>query len=187
MLKKITSWTDMDLLILLFIVLIFFIAMPIGISYLIYRWIKKREFNKWYRLLSLIPIIIVGYFIYDGINPDADFYKEDFKEVTEMEFPKDGKIIYKDASFPDQFGDYTSSFLVEFDKDYIKKLEMNLKSKGFVKKENKMSADAFDYIENKKGDRKYTTEYCKDINGGKYYFVGFLNDNKSVIVTRVSW
>lgn len=175
----------MELLILLFI--IFLIAIPISISYLIYLWIKKREFDKLYRLLALIPIIIVGYYIYDAIYPDTDFYKTDFKEVTEMEFPKNGKIRYKSASFPDQFGDYTSSSLSEFDIDYIKKLQTNLIKKGFVKKENKMCTEELDYIEDKKGDRKYSAQYCKDLNGGKYYSVGFLNDNKSVVVTRVSW
>jgi hypothetical protein len=177
----------MELLILLFIVVIFLIGMPIGLSYLIYQWIKKREFNKWYRSLSLIPLIIVGYFICDAIYPNEDFYKTDFKEVTEMEFPENGKIIYKDTSFPDQFGDYSSSFLVEFDKDDIDKLEMNLKSNGFTKKENRMSTAVLDYIENKKGGKKYSFEYNKDIKEGKYYSVGFLNDNKSVIITRISW
>lgn len=177
----------MELAIMFFIVLIFLIGIPIGISYLIYRWMKRREFNKWYRLLSIIPIIIVGYFIYEAMYPDVDFYKRDFKEITEMEFPKNGEIIFKSASFPDQFGDYASSSLVELGKDDIKKLEMNLKNKGFTKKENKMNTEVLNYIENKKGARVYSAEYSKEINGGLYYSVGFLDDNKSVIVTRMSW
>lgn len=177
----------MQLLILISLIFILLIGIPIGISYFIYRWIKKKEFNKNYRLLALIPIIIVGYFIYEAIYPDTDFYKTDFKEVTEIEFPKNGKILYKTASFPDQFGDYTSSFLVEFDIQQIKKLEQNLKTKGFVKEENKMSSNQLDYIENKKRNIKYSAEYVKNADGGKYYSVGFLNDNKSVIITRVSW
>ena len=177
----------MELLIMFFIILIFLIGIPIGISYLIYRWTKKREFDKKWRLLAFIPLIIVGYFFYTAIYPDKDYYKNDFKEVTEMEFPKNGKIIYKTASYPDQFGDYTSSFLAEFENDYIQKLEMNLKDRGFVKKENKMNSEELDYIENKKGNRKYSAEYSKELNGGKYYSVGFLNDNKSVVITRVSW
>lgn len=177
----------MELLIILFIVITFLIGIPIGISYLIYQWIKKREFDKMYRLLALIPLIIVGYFIYDAFYPDLDFYKTDFQKVTEMEFPENGEIIYKTASFPDQFGDYTSSFLAEFDKEYIKKLEANLKNKSFVNEKDKMSSNELYYIENRKGDIKYSAEYSKDLDGGKYYSVGFLNDNKSVIVTRVSW
>jgi len=177
----------MELLVLLFLVLILLIGVPIGISYLIYNWIKKKEVDRKYRILAIIPIIIVCYFIYDAIYPSTDFYKTDFKEVTAMEFPKNGEIIYENASFPDQFGDYTSSFLAEFEKDYLKNLETNLINQGFVKKENKMSSLELTYIENRNGNRKYSAEYNKELDGGKYYSVGFLNDNKSVIITRISW
>lgn len=83
----------MELLILLFVVVFFLFGTPIVISYLIYQWIKKMEFDIIYRLLALIPLIIVGYFIYEAIYPDTDFYKTDFKEVTDMEFPQNGEII----------------------------------------------------------------------------------------------
>ena len=177
----------MELLIILLIFVIILIGVPISISYLIYRWVEKSEIDKKYRLLSIIPLIIVGYLIYDAVYPDSDFYKTDFEEVTEIKFPENGKIIYKTASFPDQFGDYTSSFLVEFDKAYIKKLEANLKNKNFIKQENKMSSNELNYIESRKGNLKYSAEYEKIIDGGKHYTIGFLNDNKSVIITRVSW
>jgi hypothetical protein len=145
------------------------------------------EFDKLYKLLALIPLIIVGYFIYNAIYPDEDFYKTDFKEVTFMAFPQNGTILYKTASFPDQFGDYTSSFLAEFDEEYIKKLELNLNTKNFIRKENKMSSNELDYIEKRKGDIKYSVQYIKDNEVGKYFSIGFLNDKKSVIITRVSW
>jgi hypothetical protein len=174
-------------ILVLIIIVVLAIAIPIGISFLIYLWIKKKEFHKSFRILALIPILIVTYFIYDAIYPDTEFYKTDFKEVTEMEFPENGEIVYKSASFPDNFGDYSSSFLAEFDKNYIKRLEKHIKTKGFIKKENKMGSDELDYIERKKGSRKYLAEYYKEIESGKYYSIGFLDDNKTVIITRVSW
>jgi cbb3-type cytochrome oxidase subunit 3 len=175
------------LIIALIIALVLFIGIPIGISFVIYRWIKKKEFNKTARIFALAPILIAGYFIYDAIYPGEEFYKTDFKEVTEMEFPKNGEIIYKAASFPDNFGDYTSSCLIELDSENLKELEKRLTEIGFVKKENKMITDQLDYIESKKGDKKYVTQYFKEKENGKEYFVGFLDDKKSVIVTRVSW
>ncbi len=177
----------MELIILLFVVVFFLFGTPIGMSYLIYHWIKKKEFDKIYRLLALIPLIIVGYIVYDAFYPDANFYKTDFKEVTNLDFPQNGEIKYRTASFPDQFGDYTSSFLAEFDKEFIIKLELNLKSNNFIKKENEMKSNELDYIEKRKDDIKYSVQYIKDIEGGKYYSIGFLNDKKSVIITRVSW
>ncbi|WP_396168574.1 hypothetical protein [Flavobacterium sp.] len=177
----------MELLVLLFIFVVFLFGTPIGLSYLIFHWIKKKEFDKIYRLLAIVPLILVGYFIYDAFYPNTDFYKTDFKEVTTLDFPQNGKILYKTASFPDQFGDYTSSFLAEFNEEYIKKLEVNLKIKNFVSKENEMSSNELDYIEKRKGNIKYSAQYINDKEVGKYYSIGFLDDKKSVIVTRVSW
>ena len=177
----------MELIILFLIIIILGIGVPIGISYLIYRWIKKKGYDKRLRLLAIIPILTVGYFIYDAVYPSAEFYKTDFKEVTNMEFPESGKIKYKTASFPDHFGDYTSSFLAEFEQTDLKRLENQLKNGGFEEKENKMSSNELDYIERRKGRKAYTKQYVRQRKNGKHYSVGFLDDNKSVIITRVSW
>ena len=103
-----------------------------------------------------------------------------------MEFPENGIIKYKTASFPDHFGDYTSSFLAEFNKSDLQKIEDKLNSIGFEQKENKISSDELDYIERKKGRKNYSKEYIRQWKNGKHYSVGFLDDNKSVIITRVS-
>lgn len=177
----------MELLIIFLIIIILGIGIPIGISYLIYKWIKKKGFNKKWRIIALTPILIVGYFIYGAIYPSSDFYKTDFKEVTKMEFPKSGIIKYKTASFPDHFGDYTSSFLVEFDHADLEKLESKLKTNGFEEKENKMHSNELEHIERKKRRKNYSKQYVIDSIASKHYSVGFLDDNKSVIITRVSW
>jgi len=177
----------MELFFFFLIAIILGIGIPIGISYLIYRWIKKKGFNKRLRFLALIPILTVRYFIYDAIYPSVEFYKTDFKEVTNMEFPENGKIKYKTASFPDHFGDYTSSFLAEFEQNDLKKLENQLKNSRFEEKDNKMGSNELDYIERKKGRKGYSKQYIRQRKNGKHYSVGFLDDNKSVIITRVSW
>jgi hypothetical protein len=172
---------------MILIAIILFVGIPLGISYLIYFLIRRSGIDKRFRILSILPIIIVGYLIYDAIYPNSDFYESDYKEVTEMEFPKTGKITYKTASFPDTFGDYTSSFIVELDNQNLKKLQENLLKIGFEKKENKTISDELEYIENKKGDKKYVDVYIKDDENDRQYSVGFLNDKKSVIITRISW
>ncbi len=177
----------MGILILFLIAIILAIGIPFGISYLIYRWIKKKGFDKRLQLLALIPVLTVGYFVYDAICPSVEFYKTDFKEVTKIEFPESGVILYKTASFPDHFGDYTSSFLVEFDLTDLKNLENQLKKSGFEERENKMSSKELDYIEKKIGQKKYYKQYVRQRKNGRHYSVGFLDDNKSVIITRVSW
>ena len=177
----------MGILILFLIAITLIVGIPFGISYFIYKWIKKKGYNKRLRLLAFTPILIVGYFIYNAIYPSNEFYKTDFKEVTDMEFPESGIIKYKTATFPDHFGDYTSSFLVEFNPTDLEMLEQKLKSGGFKQQENKMSSNALDYIERKKGRKNYSKQYIRQRKNGKHYSVGFLEDNKSVIITRVSW
>ncbi|GAB4508642.1 MAG: hypothetical protein Tsb004_07520 [Allomuricauda sp.] len=177
----------MELIILFLILIILGIGIPIGISYLIYRWIKKKGYDKRLGLLASIPILVAGFFTYGAIYPSAEFYKADFKEVTTMEFPENGRIRYKTASLPDHFGDYTSSMLAEFELNDLKELENHLKNGGFEEKENKMSSNELEYIERKKGQKAYIKQYVRQKKNGKHYSVGFLNDNKSVIITRTSW
>lgn len=177
----------MELIIAFFIIIVLGVGIPIGISYLIYKWIKKKGFDKRLRIFALTPILIVGYFVYGAIYPSSEFYKTDFKEVTNMGFPNSGIIKYKTASYPDHFGDYTSSFLAVFEQADIKKLESQLKINGFEEKENKMHSNELEYIEQKKGRKNYSKQYVIDTIVGKYYSIGFLDDNESVIITRVSW
>ncbi len=172
---------------LLFIAMVIGITVPTGISYVLYKWIKKKGIDKRLRLLAFIPIFIAAYFIYDAVYPSDEFYKVDFKEVTDMEFPKSGNIIAKTASFPDHFGDYISSFLIEFDPNDLKKLENQLINTGFEEKTNRMSSKELDYIEQRVEGKEYAKQFVYQLKNGKHYSVGFLNDNKSVIVTRVSW
>ena len=174
-------------ILLLILIPILIIGIPILLTWWIYKILKKREINPKWRILAFLPIFIVGYFVYDAFYPSSEFYKTDFKEVTNMDFPESGNIIYKTASFPDHFGDYTSSFLVEFEESDLKKIEDKLKNSGFEEKENKMSSNELDYIENKKGRKNYSKEYIRQRKNGKHYSIGFLDDNKSVIITRVSW
>jgi hypothetical protein len=177
----------MVLTFLFLIAIILAIGIPVGLSYIIYRWIKKKGFDKRLRLLAFIPILIIGYIIYDAIYPSSEFYKTDFKEVTDMQFPENGKIKYKTASYPDLFGDYASSFLIELNENDLEKLENQLKIGGFDEKEIKMGSDQLDYIERKIGRKAYSKQYVRQRKNGKHYSVGFLDDNKSVIITRVSW
>lgn len=177
----------MEILILFLIAFILGIGIPIGMSYLIYNWIKKKGFDKKLRIIALVPILVVGYLVYDSIYPSSDFYKKDFKEVTNMEFPKSGMIKYKTASFPDHFGDYTSSFLVEFDQNDLTNLENQLKKNGVEEKDDNMESKQLNYIEQKIGIKNYSKQYVIDTIVSKYYSIRFLDDNKSVIITRVSW
>lgn len=174
----------MDLMTIIFILLILIILVPIGLSIGIYMFVKKRNYNKKIRLIALLPILIVGYFIFDAIYPSEEFYKEDFTEVTGLNFPESGKFIYKTATFPDQFGDYTSISIVTVDRKFYDSLLAHLSKNNFnlIKEDNFFTGD----IHKKYNDRYVKKTFSRELNG-KIFTVGFLSDKESIIVERVSW
>src|SRR3954454_8684948 len=50
--------------------------------------------------------------VYTAVYPSDSFYKAEFEKVTGTKFPPDAQIMFKRASFPDLFGDYTSCALI---------------------------------------------------------------------------
>ena len=175
----------MELLLILFFLII--VLIPIGLSVVTYKFIEKKDVDKKFRTIAIIPLLIFGYIIFSAIYPSEEFYEDDFEEVTTLKFPENGIIKHKSASYPDQFGDYTSCFLVEFEKKYLEKLKSVIIEKGFVQKNGKVGCDELTYIENQIKDKKYDSEFSKEVESGKIYSVGFLNDNKSVVIERTSW
>ncbi len=89
---------EIILLILFLLLIILIIGIPIGISILIDRYIKRKKYNSKWRLVSLIPIILFGYWIYISFYPGDDFYEKDFKQVTGIELPNSAKIKFRTHS-----------------------------------------------------------------------------------------
>jgi hypothetical protein len=134
----------------------------------------------------LIPVIIFGYFIYTAIYPLDNFYKQDFKEVTGIEFPENGEIIYKSADYPDQFGDYASVSIVKVDKDFYQTLPNRLNNKGLIEKVNDHGSSELDKAMTKIGNKEIEKEFSLE-QDNVFYYVAFLSDKESIIVNRSSW
>jgi len=185
----------MDVFYLILGLIIFFvliIGIPTGLSILILRFIKRRNYDKRLRLIALIPILTIGYFIYTAFFPTDSFYKEDFKEVTGIDFPESGEIVYKSATYPDQFGDYGSTSIVKVNKEFYENLEGQLKTKGLTDNSAKKEDDLrgpFDLVEIKKeiGKKGIEKAFSMTVDGGVFYYVGFLSDKETLIVQRQSW
>ncbi len=173
----------------LLLILAFFllIGISIGLSYLIYRFIKKRNYDKRLRLIALTPILIMTYLIYSAIYPNEKFYREDFVEVTGIELPEEVEFKYKSATYPDHFGDYTSISIIKVDKDFYKNLPNTLTQNGQKETGQKFHTPEFDKALEHKDNLEIDKEFTKEEGGGVYYYVGFLTDYETIIVKRVSW
>lgn len=127
------------------------------------------------------------YLIYSSIYPNENFYRTDFIEVTGIKLPEQVEFMYKYATFPDFFGDYTSISIIKVGKDFYDNLPYFLIKKGLKETKHKINTTEFDKaLENTK-KLKIIKEFSKEKNGGVYYYVGFLSDNKTIIVKRLSW
>ena len=178
----------MQLLLLLILMFILIIGVPIVISYFIYRKLRKTEFRKY---AFIIPTLILGtltYFIYTAFYPTDSFYKEDFETNTNIKLPATAQILSKDATYPDQFGDYWSSAIIELNEDEYLKLQSKLsKSKNF----------AIDTTNQQMGITKEYYNLTEDVSekeikivyynkNEQWFKVAFLKDKKRIIFERSS-
>ena len=98
------------IIMLISILIVAIIVLPI-VFFIIGR---SRKWSWLFRLSSLIPLIIAIFFLssYFGAN---DYYYDEYRIITETDFPRTGKIIYSTSTNISFNGDHTSAFLVELD------------------------------------------------------------------------
>jgi hypothetical protein len=178
-----------EILAIIGMTLLFFLVMSIiiGIPYLILKLIERRAFRNWKTYLGLIPIMILSFYIYEGIYPSNDFYKQDFRTVTGLDFPENGVINYKTASYPDQHGDYTSISIIDVDELFYNKLRTHLLSIGFKDETNPVGSTQFSEEMNHISEQDIIGGLSLTEGYGTYYYVGFLSNRRTIIVERSSW
>ena len=167
------------------IVFLLIVGIPIISSIFLYKYLNRKFDGNWQKYLSLIPTLLLIYMVYSAIFPADEFYKEDFKEITKLDFPEQSEILYKTASYPDQFGDYTSVFAVKTTNKNYQKVLNQIRKTGFVnKKDSWYSPETNEALS--KANENIKSEYFKE-KAGKNYYLAFLKDNKTIILRRISW
>lgn len=133
------------------------------------------------RFSSLLPLIAVIFFLYYQFRTPESFYRDEYKIITQMKFPESGEIQYSTSTSMSFNGDYTSAFLVELERKDIRLLKQKMVQRGFNQgKVIPILNDELDYIQSKVGCTTYDAVYNQ--SGANTYLVGFLDDQKSVIL-----
>ena len=175
----------MDSLFFIFLfALILFIGVPLGSPFLAYFLIKRKGWNKCLIYLSFIPIIVVGYLIYDAVFPSEDFYKEEFEIATDLNFPESGRLVFKSATYPDLQGSYSSIFCFESDSIFYQELQHKLDNI----KDSIQVVHMSEFEEGK--ERIKERVLVKELTYSKnnvHYSVGFFSDNKTILIHRVKY
>lgn len=127
------------------------------------------------------------YLVYSGLYPSEDFYRADFTEVTGLELPENVEFKYKSATYPDHFGDYTSVSVINVGRDFYNNLLNSLNKREPKENVLKIHTTEFNIALNQLENLKMESEFSFEPKTGVNYYVGFLTDNKTIIVQRSSW
>lgn len=155
------------------------------LSYFIYKWFNKNWGNKIALIGILIIWTIITYNIYTAIYPNDDFYENEFKTITLMEFPKSGIIINSTASYPDFHGDYCSSAEIKLSKkDYEKILDEIINNKIFTRETSYMNSEESMYImkDIKEEDIQYIFIRKDEKKLGLDLNINFQKDNRTIFI-----
>jgi hypothetical protein len=175
-------------LILVFFLILIIIGLPILGSVFGYKWLKRKGYKK---AAFGVPVLIIGilfYLIYNAVYPGNNFYVQDFEKNTGILFPSSGRIIKKDATYPDIHGHYSSRAIIEFStSDYlhtVQTLQSDAKFKTDTSRFHFLS-ETLDFF---KSEEINGTKFSSILVGGRnaQFTVGFLKDGKTIVFERHS-
>ncbi|MCW3126104.1 MAG: hypothetical protein JWO03_1762 [Bacteroidetes bacterium] len=164
-----------------FYIVFLILALPILVASLIYWWLSRKGYRFWGLFICLSIIGSEFFAVYTALYPLDSFYKEDFEFCTKLKFPESGKIIAKDATYPDFHGEYSSDAVV------------SISESDFYSLLNKVNADTFFRTDTIMGWR---SEHYKKVTAGietrdilriatrGQATIGFLKDKKRIIFER---
>lgn len=182
----------------LIIFTIFFIITLIigGVIYLIYIpfkiYLKKKKWlnQKRNRIINysylFLLFVIPAYITYNAFYPVKEFYIEEFKSVTHLDFPNSGKFVYKKASYPDFQGDYFSSSQIKLSQNDYKELYKKISlDSNMVKTEIISRFKEFDDIKNKSELEIINGFTRKTAENDLHCYIGFCNDSQTIFVNVI--
>jgi len=172
----------MDAYILFFLILFWgglLLAIPIVLSFIIYRWLTKKGLRKVGLAVVFLIIGVFCYYIYISIYPPDGFYIDDFEYYSGLPFPESGRILAKDASFLDIHGTYSSDALIELSKTDFNNLYEKVSNDSTFKNDTIMCGEYY----NKVTKSINTKSIIKIVQKGKLN-IAFLNDNMTIIIEK---
>ena len=141
-------------------------------------------------ILTFLTLIFAAYQTYTAFYPTDSFYEDQFEYNTNLEFPKSGEIIAKDASYPDIHGDYSAAALFKLnDEDFQELFNLVQKDKNY------------DVSEYEFGFSSRIKEQCKNYNKRNFiksfvlnrtdrdltFCISFNSKDKLIEFERDSW
>jgi hypothetical protein len=145
-------------------------------------WIKSIS------AILLLGLSLLSFTIYRALYPFEAFYIQEWNYNTDLPFPSSASFIWKTATYPDQFGDYTSTAIIKLSGQEFKKLQKDI-TQSFAMNSDSLSK-GYKGIFNQylptelKESPPFTDYYFSSIKA--YFKIGFNQNNNSIIFQRHS-
>ena len=165
---------------LIYFIISFLAFGVLGISYLIFRFIKQKSKRRWLQVLAIIPVAIFSFLIYRIYVPGDSYYKEHYELTTGLEFPKNGKIHIGQVSDVDEFGDGIYFIIAEVGRNQIDQLHEILIGKKYEELE-----EPNQYVKAKEYP-KLITEYSLH-KPGRHVDFGIMDDSTTILIQIINW
>ncbi|RPD45391.1 hypothetical protein DNI29_18590 [Hymenobacter sediminis] len=186
----------MSIVLLILFTFTLILLLPLGIAWAIYRWLHKRVSLRAARYFLVLPstlLLLLAYFVYTAFYPTDDFYEQEYVRVTSLPVPASVRVVAKDASYPDQHGDYAACARFEVSSEEYESVLLSVSADRHFTSTNFQSDSSFIGSESFSIATKgiHPADYYRTFSKGvvqenAYQFIGFLKDHRTVIVYRCS-
>jgi hypothetical protein len=179
--------------VILFILLgILVIGIPVTLLYFLQKWLSKKGYKKIGLIFILSISITLIYNIYTAIYPNDSFFKDEFTNGLMFSFPDSGKVLAKDAGYPDTHGKYCSCSLISVNKSDFEKTIRFLNSNPIYTNNdtNRVSTPEFDNVlvqSNNLDTTKMLSFYNKKRDIKNNIAIGFLTNKNYIIFQRCNF
>ncbi|RQO77024.1 hypothetical protein DBR40_10145 [Pedobacter sp. KBW01] len=182
----------MDFFLIKFLTVLVIAAIVAILPLVFIAFISQKKSNRKLRyvLISLLSILElwIFYSVYIAFYPNESFYFEEYKNVVGKLAPKSAEIIDKSASYPDFQGSYNSVSLIRLSEtDYCNLYKEIDQSKDFEQADLVHTETLNELLDSNKNIKEIIWKGHKNQNEGwQHHFIGFVNNQKDIIICYVS-
>jgi len=157
----------------------------IGIAAAIALLVKLWRNGRIGKVASIALASSVAFLIYSAMVPSDSFYKKEFEKVTQLPFPASGRVLFKNATYPDLHGDYTSCALIEVSAADYEQLRAKMPPRHSTL--GTMGSRCMQRLTASFAGRGAALESSVDDSRGDYMYWALVANRPEVIIHHVTW
>jgi len=147
-------------------------------------WRVRRPFGP---IVLLLLFAFVSVEIYRAVEPPESFYRHEFEHNAHRKLPESARIIARNASYPDPFGDYCSAAVFEVDEADWEMLQSSLGDDDTKPRES-FGSSCVDAVAAQLGRHVAVVRGPQRLKeGGEFFEWGSVGGERRVMFHYASW